>query len=104
MGTTQPTLQSLSLRDGIVTGHHHTFWLDSAGDFERDRHGALIRVDYFGHGTVPRNSATPSGARPATWPQQHGAVAQTTEAIQMVCDVITERETGAPRLGASDHR
>ncbi|MGH3918376.1 MAG: hypothetical protein ACRDRY_21975 [Pseudonocardiaceae bacterium] len=94
----------MSLRDGIVTGHHHTFWLDSAGDFERDRHGALIRVDYFGHGTVPRNSATPSGARPATWPQQHGAVAQTTEAIQMVCDVITERETGAPRLGASDHR
>ncbi len=99
IGASQPTVQSLHLRDGVLTGHHHTFRLDTAGVFERDPHGILVRVDDFGDGTVPRNSATLGGPRPATLPQQHGALSQTSEAIQMVCDVINERDPDAPRLG-----
>ncbi|MGH3569665.1 MAG: lipase/acyltransferase domain-containing protein [Pseudonocardia sp.] len=100
IGTSQSTVQSLSLRDGILTGRLHTFALDPAGDVERDQHGILVRFDDFGDGTVPRNSATLGS--PATLPQQHGALAQTSEAIETVCNVITERATDAPRLGDSE--
>jgi pimeloyl-ACP methyl ester carboxylesterase len=102
VGTAQRTIQSLSLRDGVVIEHHHTFRLGTDGDFVRDLHGVLVRDDEGGDATVPRNSATLSGMRPATLPQQHGALAQTPEAIQLVCDVITERDYDAPRLGGGE--
>ncbi|MBQ1009769.1 hypothetical protein KBX53_02115 [Micromonospora sp. M51] len=102
IGTAQSTQQTMSLRDGFVIPHRHTFQLHSDGDFLRESNGTLVRIDDGGDGTVPRNSATLTNPRPATLPQQHGALAQTPEAIQLVCDVLTERETGSPRLGGGE--
>lgn len=98
-GTAQPTVQSLGLRAGTVIEHRHTFVLDPAGGFERNRHGVLVRIDDHGDGTVPRNSADLSGVGSMPLAQQHGALARTPEAIEIVCNVITGRDPDAPRLG-----
>ncbi|TMR88463.1 lipase family alpha/beta hydrolase [Nonomuraea basaltis] len=102
VGTAQPTLQSLSLRDGLVIPHRHTFQLHTDEGFVREGSGVLVRIDDGGDGTVPRSSATLGGLRPSTLPQQHGSLARASEAVQLVCDVITERDAGAPRLGEGE--
>ena len=103
IGTEQPTVSSLQLRDGVLRELQHSFLLHSDGEFVRDPDGILRRVDRGGDGTVPRNSANPVGAEPVAVPQQHGPLANADEAISFVCSVITEQDADlGPRLGEGD--
>lgn len=103
IGSEQPTVQSLQLRDGVVRELWHSFLLHSNGEFVRDPDGVLRRVDRRGDGTVSRNSANPVGAEPITVPQQHGPLATADEALSIVRSVITEQEVDlGPRLGEAD--
>ncbi|MEN8129669.1 MAG: hypothetical protein ABFS45_05645 [Pseudomonadota bacterium] len=77
VGTTQPTLQTVSFHDGIP-------------EFFEDING----TDHRGDGTVFRFAARPPGVEPAYLPQSHGALAKTQEAVEFVAAVLTERELG----------
>lgn len=101
VGVQQPTPASVSLRDGVVEAHHHTFQ-PKDGFVARDRHGVLVREPAHGDGTVPLNSAQPRGFRPATIAQQHGPLASCPETIDAVRAILLERDPDADRLGAGD--
>lgn len=103
IGINQPTISTLTVRDGIVEGHPYTFEPLSDG-FARDRHGVLVRTLKRGDGTVPDNSArdVPSHREIFTLAQQHGPIAKAPEAINFVCAVLCERDVDAPRLGQGD--
>ncbi|MGH3772175.1 MAG: esterase/lipase family protein [Pseudonocardiaceae bacterium] len=101
IGTEQPTVSSLHLRDGVVRELHHSFLVRPDGELVRDLDGILRRVPGRGDGTVPLNSANPEGVEPAAVPQQHGPLATADEALSVVRWVIREQGTGA-RLGAGD--
>ena len=58
IGIKQPTDSSLTVRDGVLTGHNYTFEPTLDG-LARDRHGILLRNLRDGDGTVPYNSALP---------------------------------------------
>jgi pimeloyl-ACP methyl ester carboxylesterase len=97
IGTEQPTVQSLQLRHGVVQELHHSFMLNSDGEFVRYKPtGELRRVDRRGDGTVPWNSADPEGTEPNPVPQQHGPLATADEALSAVSAVLTKPE--GPRL------
>ncbi|TCO54364.1 esterase/lipase family protein [Actinocrispum wychmicini] len=100
MGVEQPTVQSLTLKDGVVEPRYHTFRVNSDGTLVRDESGGLVRVAGSGDGTVPRNSAELETASPLA--QQHGALARTAEAVDFVRAVITGRDPHAARLGDGD--
>jgi pimeloyl-ACP methyl ester carboxylesterase len=103
IGTEQPTVQSLLLRDGTVQELRHSFQLHTDGEFLRDDEGLLRRVDRGGDGTVPRNSANPVGAERMTVPQQHGPLATAGEAFSVVRSVIIDQDSDCgPRLGDGD--
>ncbi|MFI5906726.1 hypothetical protein [Dactylosporangium sp. NPDC051541] len=91
VGTSQQTMQSLSVEMGVLSTHEYTC---------RPGEGGIERVNLAGDGTVHRQSAQLPGARALPLPQSHGAIAKTHEAITMVRDVLFE-ETTAPWLG--DH-
>jgi hypothetical protein len=94
IGVEQPTTQSLSMRDGIVTPLQHTCLTDQACLIEQ-------RVDLGCDGTVFRRSAAAFGLAPGTLPQSHGAVAATEEAISWVRDVLPN-DTAGPPLGPGE--
>ncbi|MGX1812236.1 esterase/lipase family protein [Nocardia sp. NPDC055321] len=99
IGVAQPTISSLSLGEGRVEPRFYTFEVGDDGELAANADGVLVRLPGFGDGTVPRNSAVPWKVRDTSpLPQQHGAVAQTDEAIAFVCDKLLHRDTGA-RLG-----
>ncbi len=99
IGVAQPTICSLAVQAGRVEPRFYTFDVGADGELARNTEGALVRLPGLGDGTVPRNSALPWNERDtAPLPQQHGAVAQTDEAIAFVCDRLLHRDTGA-RLG-----
>jgi lecithin:cholesterol acyltransferase len=103
VGTDQPTVQSISMRDGVVVEHRHSAVPTADGELERDRDGRLIQIDRLGDGTVPRTSASPptGGAHPAA--QQHGALAKADEAVSYVCALIRDERTElGPRLGDAE--
>ncbi|MFG2045696.1 esterase/lipase family protein [Dactylosporangium sp. NPDC048998] len=96
VGTFQPTAQSLTITDGIVTLHRGV-WTDGTD--------AARWIDDGGDGTVFRGSATLPGTGIAhTYlPQQHGALARTDEACTFARAVITEQDLdrlGPPLAGA----
>ncbi|MEV4158317.1 hypothetical protein AB0J48_35370 [Nocardia salmonicida] len=102
IGVAQPTVCSLSLGNGRVEPRFYTFEVGEDGELARNTDGVLRRLPGFGDGTVPRNSARPWNERDtAPLPQQHGALAQTDEAVAFVCDRLLHRDTG-PRLGDGD--
>jgi hypothetical protein len=105
VGNNQPTLASLTLSAGSVAGQHYTFRVTN-GEFERDSNGVLRRFSTGdaegGDGTVPLNSALPSGGRPSYLPQQHGAIAVSPESIGTVCEVIAGRDPYGERLGGGE--
>jgi pimeloyl-ACP methyl ester carboxylesterase len=94
IGVEQPTMQSVSMRDGVATPLQHTCLTDEDGVIEQ-------RMDLGGDGTVFRRSAAAFGLAPGTLPQSHGAVAATEEAISHVRDVLTN-DTAGPPLGTGE--
>ncbi|MGV9635485.1 esterase/lipase family protein [Nocardia rhamnosiphila] len=102
IGVAQPTMCSLTVEAGRPEPRFYTFEVDVNGELSRNADGVLVRLPGLGDGTVPRNSAVPWNERDtAPLPQQHGAVAQTDEAIAFVVDRLLHRDTG-PRLGQGD--
>jgi hypothetical protein len=94
-GVAQPTLQSLSVRDGVVIGHRHVF---------EDTVDGRRAVDRHGDGTVYRDAAELGGAERTGLPQQHGQLARTDEAIAVVQTVVTGKDDEhlGPPLGAGE--
>jgi hypothetical protein len=92
VGAHQPTLQSLTLADGIATGHTYTCRPESNG---------IKRVDQAGDGTVARDSAQVGLASVTPLAQSHGALAKTNESVLVVTDLLTHQLTG-PWLGATE--
>ncbi|MDI6102354.1 hypothetical protein QLQ12_27420 [Actinoplanes sp. NEAU-A12] len=95
VGTSQPTAQSLTVVDGVVTTHEG-LWTDGPG-------GAARWIDAGGDGTVYRNSAS-LRVPPDYLPQQHGPLARTDEAAAFVRGVITEQDPDrlGPPLAAAE--
>jgi pimeloyl-ACP methyl ester carboxylesterase len=92
VGAHQPTIQSLTMADGVASGHYYTC---------RPLRGEKMeRIDLFGDGTVPRESAQLPHAAAMPLAQSHGAIARTAEVILIVQDVIANRLTG-PWQGVS---
>jgi hypothetical protein len=92
VGAHQPTQQSLTIANGVVTGHAYTC---------RPAAGGIERVDLAGDGTVPRVSAQlrPAAAMPLA--QSHGALAATDEAILVASDVLGHQQL-EPWLGGAE--
>ncbi|MGW3960080.1 esterase/lipase family protein [Amycolatopsis sp. NPDC005003] len=100
IGIDQPTASTLTLANGEITAHAHTFRLHQDGEFHRDANGTLVRIVSGGDGTVSRNSAVFADTAAIPLAQQHGSLARTDEAIDFVCDVLLNAEADlGPRLG-----
>lgn len=100
VGIQQPTMQSLSIQDGIANGHYFSHRRGADRQLLRDNIGRPLRFNRGGDGTVMRDSATPDGATELALAQQHGALANSHEAVASACSVVTARATGAGlRLG-----
>lgn len=104
VGVEQPTIASLTLRDGIATGHGYTFEPDEDDELVRDSNGVLRHRPGLGDGTVPRDSALPRhGVDPMPLAQQHATLAHSKEAITFVRDFLLHGTTSErPRLGDGD--
>ncbi|WP_024800522.1 triacylglycerol lipase [Nocardia sp. BMG51109] len=86
IGIAQPTICTVTIdRRDRVEGHHHTFRFDEHGPIRRPE-GMLRREPGLGDGTVPRASAAVANYQ--TLPQQHGALAKTSEAFADVSDCL----------------
>jgi hypothetical protein len=94
VGTDQPTMQSLSLKDGALTTHEYTCKVDPSGTGT-----VLSREDMFGDGTVFRRSAAFMDLQAAPLNQAHGSLAQTPEALAKVRDVLVHGTQGPPLSG-----
>lgn len=103
-GIVQPTFQSLALRSGQLEPAFHSFRWDHEGELFRDEIGRPRRYDDQGDGTVWRYAARPPGStvHAVPVPQQHGALANTGDAIRMVVGLVTEAEDLGVRLGDDD--
>lgn len=90
-GIAQPTLQSMSVRDGVVDGHEYV--LDNG-----------TAVDRRGDGTVYRDAAELAGAERTGLAQQHGSLARTDDVLAVVRTVLTgkDNEHLGPPLGAGE--
>ncbi|MFF7415462.1 esterase/lipase family protein [Streptomyces lydicus] len=100
VGVSQPTLQSLTLRDGVVVGAEHCFREHTDGELLRDAHGVPRRFSVHGDGTVHKESA----ARSRTvipYSLQHGALAQGEAAMEAVTSFLEEDEHLGPDQAAS---
>ena len=91
-GAYQPTVQSLVLADGSVSGRRYTCQPGPDG---------IQRVDLGGDGTVARQSAQMPGIQSIPVAVTHGAMARADEAILIVTDVLTRQKTG-PWLGGGE--
>jgi pimeloyl-ACP methyl ester carboxylesterase len=92
-GAHQPTVQALTLTDGVATGLPYTCAPSANGGIKRDDRG--------GDGTVPRLSAQLPHASAMPLAQSHGALAKTGEATLIAVDTLLDQRTG-PWLGAGD--
>lgn len=99
VGVAQPTISTLTFKDGLLTDHLYSFTTTRDG-IARDRDGFLVRTLAAGDGTVPRNSAQPHqpDLKPSLHPQQHGALAGTDESIAFVQGVLVGADPDAQRL------
>ena len=95
VGTAQPTAQSLTVTDGVVTTHEG-LWTDGPG-------GTARWIDAGGDGTVYRNAAS-LRVPPDYLPQQHGSLARTDEAAAFVHGIVTEQDPDrlGPPLAAAE--
>ncbi|WP_327145240.1 esterase/lipase family protein [Nocardia sp. NBC_01327] len=87
IGIAQPTICTITIdRNDQVDGHGYTVRFDADGKPVRRPDGTLRREHGLGDGTVPRTSVHLENYQ--TVPQQHGALAQVTEAFQDVRDCL----------------
>ncbi|TMR07007.1 hypothetical protein ETD83_02385 [Actinomadura soli] len=86
VGTDQPTVQAVTLKDGVVAGHRYTCRPSADGGVER--------ADRRGDGTVPRDSAWIRDSTGQPLAQTHGAMARCAEALVVASDVLADRDTG----------
>ncbi|GCB46551.1 hypothetical protein [Streptomyces sp. NL15-2K] len=98
-GTNQATLQSLTIRDGVVHPHHHGARQHTNGDFIRDPRGGLRFYDVKGDGTVYKHSAA-VGPAVTPLPLQHGAVASDPVALKAVAEILRDDDHLGPPQGA----
>ena len=93
-GLGQPTISSLTVENGVVTGQLYTFEVNADGSLVRHDE-RLKRLLRHGDGTVPRNSAelVEGDSNP---PQQHSSLARMPEVVRNVRRILTEK----PQLGA----
>lgn len=101
VGIEQPTTSTVTIEDGVLTGHDYSFQTTHDG-FARDEHGVLIRRLRHGDGTVPYNSALPTRADYIPLAQQHGALAMVKESIDLVRTVLREDDEDGEALGDGD--
>ncbi len=99
VGTNQATMQSLTIRDGVVHPHHHGARQHTSGDFIRDSRGDLRFYDAKGDGTVYKDSAA-VGPAVTPLPLQHGAVASDLVALKAVAEILRDDEHLGPPQGA----
>jgi pimeloyl-ACP methyl ester carboxylesterase len=100
IGVEQPTVSSLRIDAGAVSGTRDTFQPHPDGELVRDEHDRLVRFPGHGDATVPRNSALPRENTPMVLGQQHTTLAHSDEAITFVLDVVVHgRAPDHPRLG-----
>lgn len=90
IGVEQPTMQSLTLADGVADTHLYTLL--------PGRDGGVRREDRGGDSTVYRDAAAPPGPAPQHLPQKHAALARSPEALAHARAVIS-REPLGPWLG-----
>jgi pimeloyl-ACP methyl ester carboxylesterase len=90
VGVEQPTAQSMTIRDGVVTPQRWAYLPATESE-------AAVTVDRGGDGTVYRDVAG-RAADPAYFAQTHGALAATVEVVTYVRAVLTEQTLG-PWLG-----
>ncbi|MBF6079486.1 lipase/acyltransferase domain-containing protein [Nocardia beijingensis] len=87
VGIAQPTICTVTIdQSDRVRGHRHTFQFDEHGHPIRRPGKMLQREAGLGDGTVPRASAAVANYQ--TLPQQHGALAKTSEACADVADCL----------------
>ncbi|MFG3522445.1 hypothetical protein ACGF5S_19430 [Nocardia nova] len=88
IGIAQPTICSVTIdRSDRVRGYQHTFRFDEHGNpVRRPEDGIPRREPGLGDGTVPRASAAVPNYQ--TLPQQHGALAKTSEAFADISDCL----------------
>ncbi|MEV6394249.1 hypothetical protein AB0M39_05605 [Streptomyces sp. NPDC051907] len=98
-GANQATLQSLTIRDGVVAPHHHGARQHSDGAFIRDPRGRLKLYDVKGDGTVYKESAA-VGPAVTPLPLQHGALASDPVALKAVAEMLRDDEHLGPPQGA----
>ncbi|WP_179279024.1 esterase/lipase family protein [Actinomadura mexicana] len=95
VGYGQETAQSLRLRNGTVEALFHGFRRDGADRVHRGEDGRPVPVDHTGDGTVFRYSATPPGRKAVPIVQDHGALAATGSALDIVRGVLEEIPRGS---------
>ncbi|MCF6525176.1 hypothetical protein HOY81_19125 [Streptomyces sp. JJ36] len=100
VGTTQPTVQNLTLRDGVVVTHHSGVRQHSDGRLLRDTRGRLRWFDLQGDGTVYKQSAA-QGPAVIPLPFQHGAVARHPVARKAVAELLRDDDPLGPPQGAA---
>ncbi len=90
VGVGQPTMQSLTLKAGVIFPQRWTY-------LPRAEAGQARTADRGGDETVYRESAA-GGVAPMYLAQSHGSLAATSEVISHICAVVTEEALG-PWLG-----
>ncbi|MEV7617155.1 hypothetical protein [Streptomyces sp. NPDC089799] len=99
VGVNQPTLQSLTIRDGKVLAHLGGARMNSDRSIVRDRAtGRILWFEVGGDGTVYKESAS-LGPVTTTLPLQHGAVAKATSALDAVVEIVRDDIHLGPPMG-----
>jgi hypothetical protein len=103
VGVGQRTMQSLTLRQGVVVPYEHSYRHHSNGELLRDADGVPRCFDVAGDGTVHRESASLTRVT-VPFALQHGALATGEAALEAVTAFLQEDEhlgpaQGAPELG-----
>lgn len=104
VGINQPTVCSVSIDNGCVSGLSHTFGVDRDSELLRHDSGVPKRFLSDGDGTVPRNSALPVlSAQVTAMPQQHGPMVRSDDVIEYVKHgVVYGVPDSRARLGADE--
>lgn len=97
VGISQPTMQSLTLRGGVVVPFEHAYRQHSDGELLRDADGAPRRFDVAGDGTVHKESASLTRAT-VPFALQHGTLAKGEAAMEAVTSFLEEDEHLGPTL------
>ncbi|GAA5705904.1 MULTISPECIES: lipase/acyltransferase domain-containing protein [Streptomyces] len=99
VGISQPTMQSLTLRQGVVTAYEHCYRYHRDGTLLTDG-GTPRRFDVAGDGTVHKESASLTrGAVP--FALQHGTLAKGEAAMEAVTSFLAEDEHLGPTQAAA---